>query len=117
MPTRAELLGRLSTIPTPSLLEFLDDKILQELATRYFNHVAELEAQQSSTSNGVDGDASHASSSTSKPKAKRPLNAFMAFRCKFHTWVVHFQTCLTLWLQAITSRCSPKLLRSSFQAS
>lgn len=76
MATRADLMQRLAAIPAEDLLTLLEDDAIYNLAARYFHASAPSQSETSDTPSPIEpiiGDAP-------KDKAKRPLNAFMAFR-------------------------------------
>ena len=80
MSTRIAMTERLSDVPTPEILDLLDDDTIYELATRYFQQAARAQRESGQTINEVQASPSAASPPSGKDKAKRPLNAFMAFR-------------------------------------
>ncbi|TWU74669.1 hypothetical protein ED733_003798 [Metarhizium rileyi] len=75
MATRAELMQRLSTLPTQELLHILKDETIFEIAAQYFD--------ASMQSNAVPSAVPNRTKNLVCDKAKRPLNAFMAFRSHY----------------------------------
>ncbi|PHH90961.1 hypothetical protein CDD83_2089 [Cordyceps sp. RAO-2017] len=78
MTTRAEILQRLSLVRADVLLDLLTDEAIFQLASRYFESTSEADVLAP-----MDPAASLApeqAKDASGDKAKRPLNAFMAFR-------------------------------------
>lgn len=82
MPTRTELIERLSAVPTLHLLDFMEDKTLHELARRYFDHLKNTETQRVALLNEVQAANNPSATFTAKRKVKKALNAFIAFRSK-----------------------------------
>lgn len=82
MPTRTELIERLSAVPTLNLLDFMEDKTLHELARRYFEHLEDAETQRVALSDEVQVTNNPPATIAAKRKVKKALNAFIAFRSK-----------------------------------
>nr|AKE48503.1 MAT1-1-1 [Ustilaginoidea virens]AKE48507.1 MAT1-1-1 [Ustilaginoidea virens] len=79
MATRAELMQRLSMLPTHELLHLLRDETIVEIAARYFD--ASLPPNLMQPLNPIPmPETPTQTKSYACDKAKRPLNAFMAFR-------------------------------------
>ncbi|KAG5946829.1 hypothetical protein E4U53_006511 [Claviceps sorghi] len=78
MATRAELMQQLSMLPTQELLQYLKDETMLDIASRYFNSTFQPAMRTDFISIPM---SSHLKSEVQTcDKAKRPLNAFMAFR-------------------------------------
>lgn len=84
MMSREEMEKHLSVLRTEEILRFLRDDTLVEIAERYFSSIGinsnQSELQQSSSTNTPISTFADQSKQPSADKAKRPLNAFMAFR-------------------------------------
>ncbi|KAH0497176.1 hypothetical protein TgHK011_004505 [Trichoderma gracile] len=86
MMSREELEKHLSVLRTDEILHFLRDDTLLELANTYFTSIGISAQQNEAIKQNTSGEAPSSSSITnqggeaSTDKAKRPLNAFMAFR-------------------------------------
>jgi hypothetical protein len=83
MATRSEILPRLSTIPTEELLELLGDDAIFDLAAKCFQSNDATTNNVVEASVAVEGAALNTHTEPAKDKAKRPLNAFMAFRSSY----------------------------------
>ena len=80
--TRAELMRRLSILSTEELLSFLKDETIFEIAEAYFEKLNN-DAQSSANLKACGHIAPSTATPSRSPatdRAKRPLNAFMAFR-------------------------------------
>lgn len=82
MATRAALMHRLATIPTEDLLKLMEDQTIFDLATKYFQNASSTQPEGVDTSSNVEPASGAPLPKPAKDKAKRPLNAFMAFRSK-----------------------------------
>nr|QDH06609.1 mating-type A-1 protein [Epichloe glyceriae] len=78
MATRAELMQRLSMLPTQELLQYLKDETMLDIASRYFDTT--FQPTMTPTFNQTTMSPHLKSKVKTCEKAKRPLNAFMAFR-------------------------------------
>lgn len=82
MATRAELMQRLSILPTQELLLLLKDETLLDIASQYFDSAIHQNVLPS-----LNAASAPSIPIQGKPpvcdKAKRPLNAFMAFRSEY----------------------------------
>ncbi|KJK75530.1 hypothetical protein H634G_08894 [Metarhizium anisopliae BRIP 53293] len=80
MATRAELMQRLSMLPTQELLHILKDETIFDIAAQYFD--ASMQSNILPSTTPVIHNT-HKTKNTVCEKAKRPLNAFMAFRSHY----------------------------------
>lgn len=80
MTTRAELTERLSSVPTNELLRLLKDETLAEITVMYFQNIEMELMTPKPIASSITVPGSITASKKSDAKAKRPLNAFMAFR-------------------------------------
>jgi hypothetical protein len=81
MSARAQLMRRLAAIPQQELLELLEDKTIFDLAAKYS---AAHRHGIFATDNALIHEPQPIVPTPEAVKAKRPLNAFMAFRCIQH---------------------------------
>ncbi|KYK59754.1 MAT1-1-1 [Drechmeria coniospora] len=79
--TRAEILQRLSAVQCLELLQLMPDDTLLELAGRYFETLTDSEILRSHENSAPNIGKDHVK--IASDRAKRPLNAFMAFRCYY----------------------------------
>lgn len=79
--SREELTTRLSIIPIYEVLQLLADDTLRDMCAVFFPEPVEQPTEAHHT---VFESASQESSMATTKKSKRPLNAFMAFRSKYH---------------------------------
>lgn len=82
MPTREEIFQRLSSVRTQELLNLLSDEAIFQLASRYFESTSDAEVL-APVDTSAASVAPEQAKNTPSDRAKRPLNAFMAFRSKF----------------------------------
>lgn len=88
MMSREEMEKHLSVLRTEEILRFLRDDTLLEIAERYFASIGinsnQNQVQQSPSVDTTISTFADQSRQPSADKAKRPLNAFMAFRSMQH---------------------------------
>ncbi|KAK5998934.1 Mating-type protein MAT-1 [Cladobotryum mycophilum] len=85
MDSKAEIMKRLSALPAQDLLRLLRDETIFEIAARYFeltglNQVQDRGQTQTSSVPSSTSSAAVPARAAPSDRAKRPLNAFMAFR-------------------------------------
>jgi hypothetical protein len=88
MATREKLMRRLSALPAEDLLKLLSDDTIFEVARKFFdtpNTPYEDTKPMASTDASSSTVTSEPLASPSHERAKRPLNAFMAFRSEFYS--------------------------------
>lgn len=84
MTTRSDLLPRLTLVPTEELLELLGDDAIFDLAAKCFPADASTPSESAELSATVDPSSLLVLGEPARDKAKRPLNAFMAFRSMYY---------------------------------
>ncbi|KND90383.1 Mating-type protein MAT-1 [Tolypocladium ophioglossoides CBS 100239] len=80
MLTREEIFHRLSSVQTQELLSLLSDEAIFQLASRYFQLTSAADFLAPVGAAAASFAPEQHARSTSSNRAKRPLNAFMAFR-------------------------------------
>lgn len=79
MATREEVLQRLSLVQSQQLLQYMPDEVIFDLAARIFHLPAENRVLAAINADPVVSGTENRKGRPSD-RAKRPLNAFMAFR-------------------------------------
>ena len=79
MATREQIFQRLSTVRTQELLNLLSDEAIFHLASRYFESTSDAN-YLAPVDNATATFAVEQTKKVPSDRAKRPLNAFMAFR-------------------------------------
>jgi lipopolysaccharide biosynthesis glycosyltransferase len=94
MMSREEMERHLSVLRTEEILHLLRDDTLLEIAERYFASLGmnstQHEVHQPVSINTPISTFADQSKPPSTDKAKRPLNAFMAFRSMYHPFILFY---------------------------